>query len=165
MTPLRRAALLGVILASTGVPSWSTAQELSLGGAFAADPTAPVEVTSEALNVDQATGAATFTGDVVIGQGDLRLQAGEVEVRYDEATSAIARLLATGGVTLATPSEAAEAEAADYDLAAQTLTLTGEVLLTQGPSAISADRMVVDLASGTARMEGNVRTILQQAAP
>ena len=165
MTPLRRAALLGFVLASTGVPSWSAAQELSLGGAFATDPAAPVEVTSETLNVDQATGAATFTGDVVIGQGDLRLQAGEVEVRYDEATSAIARLLATGGVTLATPSEAAEAEAADYDLTARTLTLTGEVLLTQGPSAISADRMVVDLASGTARMEGNVRTILQQAAP
>jgi lipopolysaccharide export system protein LptA len=143
MTPLRRAALLGVILASTGVPSWS--QELSLGGAFATDPAAPVEVTSETLNVDQATGAATFT--------------------YDEATSAIARLLATGGVTLATPSEAAEAEVADYDLTARTLTLTGEVLLTQGPSAISADRMIVDLASGTARMEGNVRTILQQAAP
>ena len=104
MTPLRRAALLGVLL----IPSWGAAQDLSLGGAFATDPTAPVEVTSEALNVDQATGAATFTGNVVIGQGDLRLQAGEVEVRYDEATSAIARLLATGGVTLATPSEAAE---------------------------------------------------------
>jgi lipopolysaccharide export system protein LptA len=161
MTVLRRAALFGLLLA----PSWAAAQELSLGGAFAADPSAPVEVTSETLNVDQATGAATFTGNVVIGQGDLRLQAGEVEVRYDEATSGIARLLATGGVTLATPTEAAEAREADYDLAAQTLTLTGEVLLTQGPSAISADRMVVDLASGTAQMEGNVRTILQQAAP
>ena len=161
MTPLRRAALLGVLL----IPSWGAAQDLSLGGAFATDPTAPVEVTSEALNVDQATGAATFTGNVVIAQADLRLQAGEVEVRYDEATSAIARLLATGGVTLATPTEAAEAEAADYDLSARTLTLTGQVLLTQGPSAISADRMVVNLDAGTARMEGNVRTILQQAAP
>jgi lipopolysaccharide export system protein LptA len=138
---------------------------MALGGAFETDPAAPVEVTSDTLAVDQATGAAVFSGNVTVGQGDLRLQAGEVEVRYDEATQEIARLLARGGVTLATPEEAAEAQEADYDLTSRTLTLTGEVLLTQGASAISADRMVVDLAAGTARMEGNVRTILQRAAP
>ena len=147
------------------LPAAAIAQSVALGG-LSADPAAPVEVTSETLSVDQATGAAIFTGNVVIGQGELRLSAGEVEVRYDEASGQIARLLASGGVTLATPSEAAEAQDADYDLTAQTLTLTGEVLLTQAGSAISADRMVVDLAAGTAQMEGNVRTILQpQAAP
>ena len=160
MIPLR-AALLALLACPTGAP----AQGVQLGGAFAADPSAPVEVTSDSLDVDQATGAATFTGNVVIGQGDLRVQAGEVEVRYDEATGGIARLLASGGVTLATPEEAAEAQAADYDLSSGTLTLSGEVLLTQGPSAISGDRLVMDLDSGTARMEGNVRTILQRPAP
>jgi lipopolysaccharide export system protein LptA len=159
MTPFSRAALLGLLLA----PLAALAQEVSLGGAFATDPDAPVEVTSETLTVDQATGAAVFTGNVVVGQGELRLQAAEVEVRYAEAAGEIARLLASGGVTLATPGEAAEAQAADYDLEARTLTLTGEVLLTQGPSAISADRMVVDLEAGTARMEGNVRTVLGAA--
>ena len=154
-----------LLLALLAWPGAASPQGVQLGGAFAADPSAPVEVTSDSLDVDQATGAATFTGNVVIGQGDLRVQAGAVEVRYDEATGGIARLLATGGVTLATPEEAAEAQAADYDLGAGTLTMTGEVLLTQGPSAISGDRLVVDLASGTARMEGNVRTILQRAAP
>jgi lipopolysaccharide export system protein LptA len=39
------------------------------------------------------------------------------------------------------------------------------VLLTQGPSAISADRMVVDLDAGTAQLDGNVRTILQRGTP
>lgn len=154
-------ALLGLVL----VPLGAAAQEMSLGGAFATDPEAPVEVTSEALTVDQATGAAVFSGNVVVGQGELRLQAAEVEVRYAEEAGEIARLLATGGVTLATPSEAAEAQDADYDLQARTLTLSGEVLLTQGPNAIAADRMVVDLAAGTARMEGNVRTVLGAAAP
>jgi lipopolysaccharide export system protein LptA len=160
MTPLRAA-----LLAFLSFPAAATAQGVQLGGAFAADPSAPVEVTSDNLSVDQATGAATFTGNVTIGQGDLRVQAGEVEVRYDEATGGIARLLATGGVTLATPEEAAEAQAADYDLGSGTLTMTGEVLLTQGPSAISGDRLVVDLNAGTARMEGNVRTILQRPEP
>jgi lipopolysaccharide export system protein LptA len=126
-----------------------------------ATPPRPVEVTSETLSVDQATGRGLHR-QRRRGQGDLRLQAGEVEVRYDEEGGEIARLLATGGVTLATAHEAAEAQEADYDLAAGTLTLTGEVLLTQGPSAISADRMVVDLEAGTALMEGNVRTVLQR---
>lgn len=155
-----RAALLGLVLAAP-----AAAQELSLGGPFVADPEAPLEVTSDALSVDQASGGATFSGNVVVAQGALRLQAGEVEVRYDEENQEIARLLATGGVTLVTAEEAAEAEAADYDLAAGTLTLTGEVLLTQGGSAISADRMVVDLDAGTARLDGNVRTILRGGAP
>jgi len=156
-----RAALLALLLA----PGAALAQNVALGG-LATDPSAPVEVTSETLTVDQATGAAVFTGNVVIGQGDLRLNAAEVEVRYDEATREIARMLASGGVTLATPTEAAEAREADYDLVARTLTLTGDVLLTQGQSAISADRMVVDLDAGTARVEGNVRTILnREAAP
>lgn len=154
-----------LLLALLAWPGAVLAQGVQLGGAFAADPSAPVEVTSDSLDVDQATGAATFTGNVVIGQGDLRVKAGTVEVRYDEATGGIARLLASGGVTLAMPEEAAEAQAADYDLASGTLTMTGEVLLTQGPSAISGDRLVVDLGSGTARMEGNVRTILQRPAP
>ena len=160
--PIHRAlALVLAMTALSAVPAG--AQNLSLG--VSADPSQPVEIESETLSVDQATGAATFEGGVTIGQGDLRLAAARVEVVYDEATGGIARLAASGGVTLATPTEAAEAEEALYDLAAGTLTMTGEVLLTQGTSAISAERMVVDLAAGTARMEGRVRTILQGEAP
>lgn len=138
------------------------AQDLAFGG-LSADPSLPVEVEAESLVVDRATGAATFSGDVVIGQGDLRMGAEEVEVIYDAATGAVARLLARGGVTIATATEAAEAAEADYDLAGRTLTLSGDVLLTQGTGALSAERMVVDLATGTARLEGRVRTVLGEA--
>jgi lipopolysaccharide export system protein LptA len=160
---IRTFVALLLALLPLAAPAPTLAQDVSLGGPFVSDPDAPLEVTSETLSVDQATGAAVFEGTVVVSQGDLRLQAGRVEVLYDEAQSEIARLMASGGVTLVTAAEAAEAQTADYDLAAGTLTLEGEVLLTQGPSAISADRMVVDLDAGTARMDGNVRTILQQA--
>ncbi|MBP1805222.1 LptA/OstA family protein [Rubellimicrobium aerolatum] len=156
---------LRVLVLALLIPGGAVAQGVSLGGSFATDPAAPVEVTADSLSVDQATGAATFTGDVVIGQGGLRLSAGTVEVFYDAATGAIARLLASGGVTLATPDEAAEAEGADYDLTARTLILTGDVLLTQGQSAVSGERLVVDLDAGTARMEGRVRTVLGGPPP
>ncbi len=134
---------------------------INLGG-MTVDRNSAIEVTSESLSVDQETGTAVFIGNVIIGQGDMRLSAGRVEIIYAEATSEIARLLATEGVTFATASEAAEAQSADYDIATGLLTLSGEVLLTQGPSAVSAERMIVNVDDGTAQMEGRVRTVLQQ---
>tara|TARA_R100000935_G_scaffold7676_3_gene16207 strand:- start:3019 stop:3501 length:483 start_codon:yes stop_codon:yes gene_type:complete len=151
------AALIALVFA---VPA--TAQtNINLGG-IAADPSAPVEVTADNLNVDQDTGSAVFSGNVVIGQGDLRLSAPSVQVTYAADSGDITRLQATGGVTFATATEAAEAQSADYNLASGLLTLNGNVLLTQGQSALSADSMVLDLNAGTAQMNGRVRTVFQQ---
>ena len=144
------------------LPLCAAAQtSIDLGG-LNADPTAQVEVTADSLSVDQDSGRAVFAGNVKVGQGDLRLQAARVEVIYSEATGDIAQLLASGGVTFATATEAAEAASADYDLANGRLVLTGEVLLTQGASALSAERMEIDLNSGRAEMSGGVRTIFAQ---
>lgn len=142
----------GMVAAQTNV---------DLGG-FTVDTAAAIEVTSDSLSVDQSTGTAVFAGNVIIGQGDLRLTAGRVEVVYGSDTSQIARLIASEGVTFVTASDAAEAQLADYDITTGLLTLSGEVLLTQGASAISAESMVINVSDGTAQMQGRVRTILQQ---
>ena len=143
------------------VPFAAAAQtNIALGG-ISADPNAPVEVTADMLTVDQDTRSAVFTGNVVIGQGDMRIAAASVEVSYDEATGDISRFVASGGVTFATATEAAEAQSADYDLVTGTLVMTGDVLLTQGTNALSADRMTINLRDGTAQMEGRVSTIFR----
>lgn len=134
---------------------------IDLGG-ISADPKAPIEVSADNLSVDQDSGTAVFSGNVVIGQGDLRLSAGSVRVVYSDSTGDIAQLLATDGVTLVTNSEAAEAATADYNLTTGILTLSGSVLLTQGASALSAEQMTIDLNSGRAQMSGRVRTVFQQ---
>ncbi|MCG3268500.1 lipopolysaccharide transport periplasmic protein LptA [Yoonia sp. I 8.24] len=126
------------------------------------DTSAAIEVTADSLAVDQENGTAQFTGNVIIGQGDLRLSAAAVEVVYGTENSEIAQLIATGGVTFVTAAEAAEAQSAEYDITTGLLTLTGDVLLTQGASAISAQSMIVNVETGTASMEGRVRTVLQQ---
>ena len=41
--------------------------------------------------------------------------------------------------------------------------MRGNVLLTQGASALTSDLMTVDLAGGTAQMDGRVKTILRGA--
>ena len=146
----------------SGIATAAIAQtNISLGG-ISADASAPIEISADSLSVDQDTGKATFSGNVVIGQGALRLSAGEVEVIYAEGSGQIASLKAKGGATFVTETEAAEAETADYNLETGSLILIGDVLLTQGSSAISAERMSINLNTGDAELSGRVRTIIQQ---
>lgn len=130
-------------------------------GTIRQDTDQPVEVTADNLAVDQSTGTAVFTGNVLIGQGEMRLSAARVQVVYRPENKGIARLEATGGVTLVSGPDAAESERADYDIDDGTIVMTGNVLLAQGASAISADKMSVRLSDGTANMSGRVKTILQ----
>ncbi len=134
--------------------------QVSFGG-FQADPSLPVEATSDTLDVDQETGEAVFRGNVVITQGEMRLTAPRVLVIYDSGTRAIDRMEATGGVTLVSGPDAAEADRADYTIDNGVIVMTGNVLLTQGPSALTSDEMTVDLTTGTAQMVGRVTTILR----
>ena len=130
-------------------------------GAIQQDTSAPVEATADNLAVDQNTGTATLTGNVLIGQGEMRLSAPKVVVVYRSEQAGIASLNATGGVTLVSGPDAAEAQNADYDVDRGTIIMTGDVLVTQGQSALTADRMTVNLSDGTAQMSGRVKTILQ----
>ncbi|EBA14208.1 LptA/OstA family protein [Roseobacter sp. CCS2] len=157
---LRLIAICASLFVATAGAAYAQTN-VNLGG-ITVDTSAAIEVTADSLSVDQASGKAIFDGNVIIGQGDLRLTAGRVEVIYGADTSQIARLIATKGVTFVTAEEAAEAQEADYDITTGLLILAGGVLLTQGPSAISADQMTINVTDGTAAMDGRVRTVLQQ---
>lgn len=131
-------------------------------GTLAQDTDLPVEVTADNLSVDQETGIAIFTGNVLIAQGEMRLSAPRVLVVYLEDQRGIERMEATGGVTLVSGPDAAESERADYNIEEGVIVMTGNVLLDQGPNVLSSDRMTVQLDDGTAQMAGRVKTIIQQ---
>ncbi|CUX81821.1 MAG: lipopolysaccharide export system chaperone component LptA [Roseibaca calidilacus] len=122
----------------------------------------PVEVRSDKLTVDNSSGTTTFSGNAVLGQGDMRLAAQTITVVYIRGDDTrISRLEASGGVTLVTAVEAAEALEAVYDIDAGTVRMTGSVILTQGPNVLSGDRLTVNLRSGQGQLDGRVRTIIQ----
>jgi len=155
---LRFAALLVVTL----LPVSMMAQGAQVAfGNTQQDSNLPVEVTADDLNVNQADGTAIFTGNVLIGQGEMRLSAPRVLVVYNEDQSRIRRLEATGGVTLVSGEDAAEAQQADYNMDDGVIEMQGDVLLVQGPQALTGDRMYVDTRAGKARVSGRVKTILQ----
>lgn len=164
---LLRIALIGLTLTLTPAAIRAQGTEIAFGS-LAHDSALPVEVTAEALRVDQASGSAVFDGDVLVGQGDMRLSADRVLVVYgtpEETTRRrIERLEASGNVLLTLAEEAAEGDEAVYSIDDAQIVMTGNVLLTQGNSAISGQRLVVDLDRGTATMAGRVRTVYQPTA-
>jgi lipopolysaccharide export system protein LptA len=133
-------------------------------GDFEHDATLPVEITSDALALDQAARTAVFTGAVKVGQGELRLAADRLEVYYAEDASGeqggIERMVASGAVTLSNGVEAAEAQHASYVVATGIVEMDGDVLLTQGRNALAGERLRLDLNAGAGTMEGRVKTII-----
>lgn len=152
-----RLALMAILFST----STAMAQSVAFGG-LEADRSAPVEVSADNLSVDQNSGHAVFNGNVVIGQGEMRLSAEEVTVEYADAEqSKIKSFRADGKVTLVSGQDAAEADQAVYEVASGEVVLTGNVILVQGKNVLTGDKMRVDLNTGTANVDGRVRTILQ----
>jgi lipopolysaccharide export system protein LptA len=124
----------------------------------------PLEITSDQLTVEQNIGHAIFTGNVMANQGDLILTAGEVIVEYQvtdsRMTSNMQKLNASKEVTIISATQSAEASSLIYDIIGETIVMTGNVLLKEGVSATSGDKLTINLKSGSRRMEGNVRTLI-----
>jgi len=140
-------------------PAYAQGASIAFGD-IEQDSSAPVEISADNMAINQKTGTATLTGNVLIGQGAMRLSAASVNVVYSEDRKRIASLEASGNVTLVSGEDAAEAQKAEYDINTGLIVLTGDVLLVQGPTAITADSMRVATQAGTARMQGRVKTVL-----
>ncbi len=67
----------------------------------------------------------------------------------------IRRIEARGGVTVITKDQNASGDLGVYDLVAKTITLTGNVVVSQGQNVIHGERVVVDTVTGNARVESN----------
>nr|WP_245706531.1 LptA/OstA family protein [Ruegeria marina] len=154
-----RALTIGILLTLGSVAAHAQGANVAFG-AIKADPTLPVEVTSDTLDVNQADGSAEFKGNVLVSQGEMRLSAQRVLVIYRQERSGIERLEATGDVVLVSGPDAAQAQRADYTIDSGIIVMTGDVLLTQGQNALTSSKMTVNLISGTAQMVGRVKTIL-----
>ena len=124
-----------------------------------------VEISADSLSIDQDTGTAVFSGNVIVGIEEMRLSAERVEVVYqtgtEGGTGAISGLVASGSVVFSNGVEAAEADFAELDLEAGEIVMTGNVILTQGQNALSGEKLRINLNTGTAFIEGRVQTIFQ----
>lgn len=143
-------------------PVLASAQGLKVGfGSMQQDSDLPVEVTADSLSVNQNDGSAVFSGNVKISQGEMHMTADKVNVHYAEGQAGIARLIAEGDVLLVQGTDAAEAQKAIYSIEDGSVKMSGNVMVVQEATTITADSMTVDLNSNTAQMHGQVKTILR----
>jgi lipopolysaccharide export system protein LptA len=157
--------VLAVLLTAAVPPAHGQGQTQGPFGGFKHDRTAPIEITSNALEVRQAENLAIFSGEVVAGQGTLRLTSDRLDVYYtqegteDPGTGDIRNMQAHGNVFISNGTETAQGKQAEYDVEAGTITMTGSVVLTQGQNVISGRRLVIHVDEGQGRMEGRVKSI------
>jgi len=160
---------------------------------------APVQIEAATLEVHDKSKTATFSGNVQVVQGDTTMRCRSLVVFYGqevgigeaasgEATTAttgkstlggskgaqnIRRIEARGGVTVLTKDQNASGDLGIYDLKTKTITLSGNVVVSQGQNVIHGERVVVDTETGNARVEsggggagasaagGRVRALIQ----
>ena len=149
-----RSFAFALVLSATA----ATAQQKIAFGDLNQDTTLPVEVQADQLTVNNADGSAVFSGNVVVTQGEMKLAAGEVRVIYGTDQKNIETLIASGGVIVKNLGDAAEAAEAVYTIDSGVIVLSGDVLLTQGGSAMAGQKLTINLKDGTGVMEGRVTT-------
>jgi len=177
------AALLapGLAAAQTPRPAAAPPVQSLIGGGQ--DKDQPVQIEAASLEVRDKAKMATFSGDVQVVQGDTTMKCQKLVVFYGQEVGIaqagaqggaaapaakpaaapagpkgaqnIRRIEARGGVTVITKDQNASGDLGVYDLIAKTITLTGNVVVSQGQNVIHGERVVVDTVSGNARVESN----------
>jgi len=115
------------------------------------DSSKKIEVSADSLVVSQGNSSAEFKGNVLAGQGTLKIEADRLIVEYKADSEGTA----TGAIHSMT---------AVYMVTSGTVKMSGDVILTQGRNAIAGSILNIDLNSGDAVFEGRVRTVLEPEA-
>jgi lipopolysaccharide export system protein LptA len=169
-------ALTGALIFSTSVVAQEPrpASPGIFPGAQGQKQNLPVQIDAKALEVQDKKKTATFSGNVKVVQGDTTMTcrtlvvfygqelglAGDAPVVKTNSTASVVpnaqnirRIEAHGDVLVVSKDQNATGDFAVYDLPAKTITLTGNVVLTQGKNVIHGERLIVDTVTGNAHVD------------
>jgi lipopolysaccharide export system protein LptA len=141
-----RPALIALCLAATA----GSAQVTGGFGLSAKDTSAPIEVSADRFDADLNSKTGTYSGNVLVKQGQMRLRADKV--RVDVVSGKPDKILANGNVLFTAPSGNAQGDACVYDVAPRLITLTGRVVLTKDKNVMRGSTLTVNLATGQAQL-------------
>lgn len=139
----------------------------------------PVHIEAATLEVRDKEKQATFSGNVKVVQGDTGLRCKSLVVFYEQGdedagksdksgdkgksmpaatpgpggSQKIKRLEARGSVVVTQKEQTATGDLGLFDMKTNTVTLSGNVVMTQGQNVLRGDRLVVDLTNGVSRVE------------
>jgi lipopolysaccharide export system protein LptA len=130
----------------------------------------PVKIQAATLEVRDKDKIATFTGDVHVVQGEMDMRCKVLIVFYEEdpgskpampaaqpgssGSQQIRRMEAKGGVVVTQKEQTAVGDLGEFEMQSNTVTLTGNVVVTQGQDVVRGHKLVVDLTTGVSKFDG-----------
>ena len=156
---MRSAVAFAIVLASASIaraqtppaaqPAQTHATQQSLGlGKH--DSSAPINISSDNFLGDLTTKIGTYSGNVVVVQGDMKMRADRV--RVDVVDSKPSKIYSHGNVVVEAPNGTATGDDGLYDLTPNTITLTGKVVLTKEKDVMRGTMVVMDMNTNLANL-------------
>jgi len=117
---------------------------------------APIDISSDSFQADLNGKTGTWTGNVIVIQGDMKLRANTV--RMTTVNGKADKVMANGNVVVDSPkSGTATGENGVYSVVPRTVVLTGNVVLKKGKDVMQGAQLTVNLVTGQAVLGGGVK--------
>jgi lipopolysaccharide export system protein LptA len=117
------------------------------------DANAPINISADKLLLDSNAKTGTYSGNVVVTQGDIRMRANSVRVNVVGKDNRPDKVLASGNVVVDSPnSGTATGDTAVYDVNPKLVTLTGHVVLKRAKDVMTGSQLTVNLVTGQATL-------------
>jgi lipopolysaccharide export system protein LptA len=144
-------------LAMTLAASGAQAQIAGGGG--------PIDVTADELEMQDAQKLAVWRGNVEAIQGTNRLLSDVLHVYFSGSSAApaaagqqglgknwgdVRQMVAEGKVFFMSPTQTARGDRAVYEVAPDTITMTGDVVVVQGENVVKGNTLVIHVKTGQA---------------
>jgi lipopolysaccharide export system protein LptA len=118
---------------------------------------APINISSDSFQADLNAKILTYSGNVVVVQGDTKLRANQVKVLT--ANGKADKITASGNVVVDDPASGiATGDNGVYSVGPRTVVMTGNVVLKKGKDVMKGALLTVNLNTGQATLGGGVKS-------
>jgi len=172
---MRHAAIAALLILAAAAPAARADEAADLFQGFQAKSSDPIQVDAASLETYEDSGqrVSVFSGGVTVKRGNTTMKADTIKLYSppgaaspapadaNAATQAAApvangsfnRIEADGHITVLSGPDTVTGDDAVVDMKANTIVVTGNVVLAQGQSVISGSKLTVDLNTGRARVD------------
>ncbi len=144
-----------IAFAAGAMPAWAAPAAKPITGQR--DSNAPIGISSDSFQADLNAKSGTYTGNVVVVQGDTKLRANQM--RITTVNGKADKITASGHVVVDSPtSGTATGDNGVYSVGPRTVLMTGNVVLKKGKNVMQGSQLTINLNTGLATLGGGVKT-------
>ena len=166
------AAGLTFVLAQTASAQSPAKTTTSSGGVHFGQPGSPIDISAKSTQVFQLENRVVYQGDVEALQGTDRLRTPQLTIWFNKnnavkapapppgqpSVGPVDRMEAEGPVYFVTATQNAKGDHGSYSAADDTITLTGNVVLTQDKNVSTGDKLIIHQKTGLATLSSEKAT-------